>query len=68
MSTESDFQQEIHGQSVEPGTDEPSLDPDDPNDLDPLKQPDQPEDGDEPPSTEVPAPDQQSPLSDDQLR
>ncbi|MVV51728.1 hypothetical protein EJA72_26305 [Pseudomonas sp. PB120] len=51
----------------EPGSDEPTLDPDDPNKYDPLKNPsdDRPENQKEPGERTTPEADEQTPLSDD---
>lgn len=66
MSIDSSLPFETPDPAPVPGTDEPSLDPDNPNDLDPLRRPHDPDDDRvEPPSEEVPAPNQETPLSDD---
>jgi len=66
MADDSSLPYETPAPAPVPGTDEPSLDPDNPNDLDPLRRPHEPdEEGGEAPNEEVPAPDQETPLSDD---
>ena len=67
MSTDSTFQYEAPGQAPLPGTDEPSLDPENPDNLDPMRRgpgEERPEDRD-PPVEGVPAADDETPLSDD---
>jgi len=70
MFTESNY--EDHTQASvpskpEPGTDEPALDPQDPNKYDPLKNPsdDRPEDWKDPAERVTPEADEETPLSDD---
>ena len=68
MSTDSTFQYETPDPVPVPGTDEPSLDPENPDNLDPMRRgpgEERPEDWREPPVEGVPAPDEQTPLSDD---
>ena len=70
MSTDSSFEDQTQGSvpsRPEPGTDEPTLDPDDPNKYDPLKNPDKerPVDWDDPAERVTPEADEQTPLSDD---
>lgn len=70
MSTDSSFQDQPQGSvpsKPEPGTDEPTLDPDDPDKYDPLKSPasDRPEDWRDPAERVTPEADEQTPLSDD---
>ncbi|MEZ1318004.1 hypothetical protein QIW53_18445 [Pseudomonas fluorescens] len=70
MSTDSSFQDQPQGSvpsKPEPGTDEPTLDPDDPDKYDPLKSPssDRPEDRRDPAERVTPEADEQTPLSDD---
>jgi len=67
MSTDSTFQYEAPGQAPLSGTDEPSLDPENPDNLDPMRRgpgEERPEDRD-PPVKGVPAADDETPLSDD---
>lgn len=73
MAIDSSFEFE-KGQTPIPGSDEPSLDPENPNDLDPLRRPadpgtdpedPRPDDWKDPPGDEMPAADEQAPLSDD---
>jgi hypothetical protein len=70
MSTDSSFPDQTQGSvpsKPEPGSDEPTLDPDDPNKYDPLKNPsdDRPEDWKEPGERTTPEADEITPLSDD---
>lgn len=70
MSTDSSFQDQPSASvpsRPEPGADEPTLDPDDPNKYDPLKNPDRdrPQDWDDPAERNTPEADEQTPLSDD---
>lgn len=70
MSTDSSFNDETKGSvssKPEPGTDEPTLDPNDPSKYDPLKNPqdDRPEAWKNPAERVTPEADEQTPLSDD---
>lgn len=70
MSTDSSFQDEAQGSvpsKPEPGTDEPTLDPNDPNKYDPLSNPreERPEDWEDPAERMTPEADEITPLSDD---
>ncbi|WP_422419172.1 hypothetical protein [Pseudomonas sp. GZD-222] len=70
MSIDSSFEYQTQGSDPskpEPGSDEPTLHPDDPNKYDPLKSPDRdrPEDWDDPAERVTPEADEQTPLSDD---
>lgn len=70
MSIDSNFQDLTQGSvpsKPEPGSEEPTLDPDDPDHYDPLTTPEdgRPEDWKDPPDTDLPAADEETPLSDD---
>ncbi|WP_415764210.1 hypothetical protein [Pseudomonas sp. ZB1P45] len=70
MSSDSSFQDQTQGSvpsKPESGSDEPTLDPDDPNKYDPLTKPsdDRPEDWKEPGERTTPEADEITPLSDD---
>lgn len=70
MSTDLSFQdtQGSVPSKPEPGSDEPQLDPDDPDKYDPLKNPDdseRPEDWKDPSERVTPEADEETPLSDD---
>jgi hypothetical protein len=70
MSTDSSFQDQTRGSvpsKPEPGTDEPTLDPNDPNKYDPLKSPsdDRPDDWKDTGERNTPEADEETPLSDD---
>lgn len=73
MSTDSRFQNLTQGSvpsKPEPSSDEPTLDPDDPNKYDPLKNPsdERQEDWRDPGERITPEADEQAPLSDDRSR
>ena len=70
MSTNTSFQDQTQSSipsSPEPGSDEPTLDPEDPNKYDPLKNPteDRPDDWKDPGERTTPEADEETPLSDD---
>ncbi|MDI2590326.1 hypothetical protein POF45_02610 [Pseudomonas sp. 681] len=70
MATDSSFQDQTQGSvpsRPEPGSEEPTLDPDDPDHYDPLKTPGdaRPEDWKDPPDADLPAANEETPLSDD---
>ena len=70
MSTDSSFEDQTQGSvpsKPESGTDEPTLDPNDPNKYDPLKNPSEGRPGDwtDPGERTTPEADEQTPLSDD---
>lgn len=70
MSTDSSFRDQPQGSDPsrpQPDTNNPQLDPDDPNKYDPLKKPDRerPEDWIDPGERMPPEADEQTPLSDD---
>lgn len=70
MSIDSSFQDQTQGSippMPEPGTDEPTLDPDDPDKYDPLKNPSEGRPGDwtDPGERTTPEADEETPLSDD---